>query len=65
METDLRSILKSGQTLSDRHVQFIMFQLLAALNYTHSASILHRDLKPANGKALTAHLLISTSFNKL
>ncbi|KAL0490115.1 mitogen-activated protein kinase [Acrasis kona] len=48
METDLRSILKSRQTLSDRHIQYIMFQLIAALNYTHSASILHRDLKPAN-----------------
>lgn len=48
METDLRNILKSGQTLSDRHIQFIMFQLLSAVNYMHSANILHRDVKPAN-----------------
>jgi serine/threonine protein kinase len=46
METDLRCILRSGQVLTDEHVQYILFQLLAAVNYIHSASILHRDLKP-------------------
>ncbi|KAL0491694.1 hypothetical protein AKO1_010162 [Acrasis kona] len=48
METDLRNILRSRQPLSDGHVQFIMYQLISALNYTHSASVLHRDLKPEN-----------------
>ena len=48
METDLRNIVRSKQKLSDKHVQYIMFQILAALAYTHSANILHRDLKPEN-----------------
>jgi mitogen-activated protein kinase 1/3 len=60
METDLRNIMyvyrnriltihsRSKQKLSDQHIQFITFQMLAALNYTHSASILHRDIKPEN-----------------
>jgi mitogen-activated protein kinase 1/3 len=48
METDLRNIIRSKQKLSDKHIQYIMFQILAALNYTHSANILHRDLKPEN-----------------
>jgi len=48
METDLRNIIRSKQRLSDRHQQYITFQIVAALAYTHSASVLHRDLKPEN-----------------
>ena len=48
METDLSSIIKSPQGLSDDHVQLIIYQILRGLNYMHSARILHRDLKPRN-----------------
>jgi serine/threonine protein kinase len=48
LETDLSSIVKSPQPLSDDHCQFFMYQLLRGMKYMHSAKILHRDLKPRN-----------------
>ena len=48
METDLSSIIKSPQPLSDEHCQFFLYQILRGIKYMHSAQILHRDLKPRN-----------------
>uniref|UniRef100_A0A0N4ZJR2 mitogen-activated protein kinase n=1 Tax=Parastrongyloides trichosuri TaxID=131310 RepID=A0A0N4ZJR2_PARTI len=47
MGADLSDILKI-QKLSDEHIQFLVYQILRALKYIHSAGIIHRDLKPSN-----------------
>eukprot|EP00930_Biecheleria_cincta_P067788 TRINITY_DN5466_c0_g5_i1.p1 TRINITY_DN5466_c0_g5~~TRINITY_DN5466_c0_g5_i1.p1 ORF type:complete len:400 (-),score=80.06 TRINITY_DN5466_c0_g5_i1:120-1319(-) len=48
METDLASILKSPQPLSEEHSQFFTYQILRGLKFIHTAGVMHRDLKPRN-----------------
>ena len=47
METDLHTVIRAN-ILEPVHKQFIMYQLLKALKFIHSAGIIHRDLKPSN-----------------
>eukprot|EP01013_Petalomonas_cantuscygni_P013023 TRINITY_DN2713_c0_g1_i2.p1 TRINITY_DN2713_c0_g1~~TRINITY_DN2713_c0_g1_i2.p1 ORF type:complete len:344 (-),score=62.54 TRINITY_DN2713_c0_g1_i2:254-1285(-) len=48
MDTDLQSIIRSGQPLSEDHISFFMFQVFLALKALHDAHVMHRDLHPAN-----------------
>mmetsp|Transcript_25056 Transcript_25056/g.43256 ORF Transcript_25056/g.43256 Transcript_25056/m.43256 type:complete len:359 (-) Transcript_25056:1936-3012(-) len=47
METDLHAVIRAS-ILEEIHKQYIMYQLLKALKFMHSAELLHRDLKPSN-----------------
>eukprot|EP00761_Pharyngomonas_kirbyi_P012417 gb/GECH01012444.1/.p1 GENE.gb/GECH01012444.1/~~gb/GECH01012444.1/.p1 ORF type:complete len:361 (+),score=46.75 gb/GECH01012444.1/:1-1083(+) len=47
METDLHAVIRAN-ILEDIHKQYIIYQLMKALKYIHSAELLHRDIKPSN-----------------
>ena len=47
METDLHSLV--GENILEMpHLNYIIYQILKALKYLHSAQLVHRDLKPSN-----------------
>lgn len=48
METNLFFLFTSDQSLTTRHVQYFLYQLLCGTAYMHSAGVVHRDIKPAN-----------------
>ena len=47
MPTDLHVLIRAN-VLQDIQIQYVTYQLLAALKYVHSAGLIHRDIKPSN-----------------
>jgi mitogen-activated protein kinase 15 len=47
MEADLHNAI-GQKILKDIHNRFIMYQVMKAIKFLHSAQIIHRDLKPSN-----------------
>lgn len=48
MPADLHKVIHGKQSLSDKHVQAMMCQILRGLAFLHASGVAHRDLKPAN-----------------
>jgi len=49
MDYTLHRLIHSQQVpLTSQMIQFVLYQLLSAINYMHSADIIHRDMKPEN-----------------
>lgn len=47
MDSDLQKALRC-QALKDIHKPLVVYQVLCALKYIHTARVMHRDVKPAN-----------------
>jgi len=45
---DLETLLAQSINFSEDHVIKIIYNIICAINFLHSANILHRDLKPSN-----------------
>jgi mitogen-activated protein kinase 1/3 len=48
IETDLASVLKSAQDISNFQSKIIFYQVMCGLKYMHSVGVTHRDIKPRN-----------------
>jgi mitogen-activated protein kinase 1/3 len=47
-ESDLKKVIKIAIHLQIKHIQTVVYNLLCAVKYLHTANVIHRDLKPAN-----------------
>jgi serine/threonine protein kinase len=47
-DLDLRKLLSNEFFLTEENVENLIYNILCALKFLHSANIVHRDLKPDN-----------------
>ena len=49
-ESTLKSLVKHANknSITEEHILVILYNILCAINFIHSANIIHRDLKPDN-----------------
>ena len=48
-EADLHNVIRRGNILKETHKSYVMYQLLKAMKYLHSANVIHRDMKVNSG----------------
>eukprot|EP01065_Artemidia_motanka_P038539 TRINITY_DN4738_c0_g1_i1.p1 TRINITY_DN4738_c0_g1~~TRINITY_DN4738_c0_g1_i1.p1 ORF type:complete len:566 (+),score=172.44 TRINITY_DN4738_c0_g1_i1:92-1699(+) len=47
-DSDMKSVLRSGQTLSVPQVQYMLYEMFHGLNTMKACKVIHRDITPAN-----------------
>ena len=48
IDFDLRILLEQQNQSSGEHIVTVLYNILCALNFIHSANLMHRDVKPEN-----------------
>eukprot|EP01084_Bolivina_argentea_P119287 211522_1 len=58
MDVNMEKVIRSKQILTERHIQYIIYQMLRGLDYIHKCGVIHTTLCPK-------HILINASDCKL